>query len=98
MDVKSAFLNGYIDELVYVAQPPGLKIQSILTMFIGCSIHFMDSSKPQGLDMRDLGTSYKRWDSRLGEFTPYSSLRPLEMIYSYAISMLMILSLTPLTM
>jgi len=25
MDVKSAFLNGYIDELVYVSQPPGIE-------------------------------------------------------------------------
>jgi hypothetical protein len=25
MDVKSAFLNGYINELVYVEQPPSFK-------------------------------------------------------------------------
>jgi hypothetical protein len=25
MDIKSAFLNGYIDEKVYVEQPPGFK-------------------------------------------------------------------------
>jgi hypothetical protein len=25
MDVKSAFLNGYINELVYVEKPPGFK-------------------------------------------------------------------------
>ena len=25
MDVKSAFLNGYINELVYIEQPPGFK-------------------------------------------------------------------------
>jgi hypothetical protein len=32
MDVKSAFLNGKISELVYVEQPPVLKILQSLTM------------------------------------------------------------------
>jgi hypothetical protein len=30
MDVKSAFLNGYINELVYVEQPPGLEDEPCL--------------------------------------------------------------------
>ena len=32
MDVKSAFLNGYINELVFVEQPPGLKMTRSPTM------------------------------------------------------------------
>ena len=34
MDVKNVFLNGYILEEVYVAQPPVFKIISIRIMFI----------------------------------------------------------------
>ena len=33
MDMKSAFLNGYINELVYVEQPPGLKMKRNPIMF-----------------------------------------------------------------
>ena len=57
MDVKSAFLNGVINELVYVEQPPGLKIRGILTMFIGCTRHSMGSNKLQGLGIRGFVTS-----------------------------------------
>jgi hypothetical protein len=35
MDVKSVFLNGEINELIYIEQPPGLKIRGIPIMSIG---------------------------------------------------------------
>ena len=57
MDVKSAFLNGIINKLVYVDNLPGLKIRGILSMFIGCTRHSMGSNKLQGLGMRGFVTS-----------------------------------------
>jgi hypothetical protein len=45
MNVKSAFLNGFINEEVYVEQLPVLKMLHILTMSIGCTRLCMDSSK-----------------------------------------------------
>ena len=49
MDVKSAFLNGFINELVFVEQPPGFETLDIIIMFIGCTRRSTGSSKRQGL-------------------------------------------------
>ncbi|WVZ80171.1 hypothetical protein U9M48_027670 [Paspalum notatum var. saurae] len=49
MDVKSAFLNGYINELVYVEQPPGFKDPNNPNHLS------MDLSKHLELGMRGLG-------------------------------------------
>ena len=42
MDVKSDFLNDFINEEVYVEQPPGFQILTFLTMFLNLKMHFMD--------------------------------------------------------
>ena len=56
MDVKSAFLNGPISELIYVEQPSVLKIQNSQTTSI-CSIRrSMGSSKPLEHGMNALRT------------------------------------------
>ena len=75
MDVKSAFLNGYINELVYVEQPLVLKTLGTPSMSTGCPRHSMVSSKLLELGMRDLGTSSLRRASRLGKLTQHSSPR-----------------------
>ena len=51
MDVKSAFLNGYISELVYVEQPPGFEHPTHPSMSTGCPKRSV-SSKLLELDMR----------------------------------------------
>jgi len=41
MDVKSAFLDGYLKENVYVMQHLVLKVRNFLTMFLSLTKHFM---------------------------------------------------------
>jgi hypothetical protein len=77
MDVKSAFLNGFINELVYVDNLLGLKTLDILIMFIGCPRHYMGSSKHLECGMSTFGTSSLRRASLLGRLTPHYSPRSL---------------------
>ena len=41
MDVKSTFLNAFINEEVYVEQPPGFESLFSLIMFLNSKMHFM---------------------------------------------------------
>jgi hypothetical protein len=59
MDVKSAFLNGYINEMVYVEQPPG----------------FEDDKKPDHVYklkkiLYGLKKAPRAWYERLRDFSP----------------------------
>ena len=93
MDVKSVFLNGFINELIYIDQPPRFEDLDILIMFIGCPRHYMGLSKPQELGMSAFGTSSLRRASPSGRSTPHYSPRSLMEISSFVKCMLMISSL-----
>ena len=97
MDVKSAFLNGFINELVFVEQPPGFETLDILIMFIGCTRRSTGSSKHQGLGMNTFVTSLSTKASRSGGWIQLYSQKSSMKSYLYVKFMLMISFLVQLT-
>jgi hypothetical protein len=56
MYVKSAFLNGKINELIYIEQPPVLKTQRSQIMCTSFQRYYIVLNKHPVLGMRDFGT------------------------------------------
>ena len=71
MDVKSVFLNDFINELVYVDQPPGFEDPRYPNHVYRLSKAYMGLSKPQELGMSAFETSSLRRASPLGRSTPH---------------------------
>jgi hypothetical protein len=97
MDIKSAFLNGPIEEDVYVEQLLGFESEGYPNMSTNSIMHFTGLSKHQEHGMSTLGTSLLKMDLGLVRLTLLSSLEKWVKIYLYAKSILMILYLVLLT-
>ena len=94
MDVKSAFLNGFINELVFVEQPPGFEDPRYPNHVY--RLH-MGSSKRLGLGMNAFVTSSSTRASRSGGWILHYSQESSMRNYSYVKFMLMIPFLVQLT-
>jgi hypothetical protein len=90
MDAESAFLNGKMNELVYVEQPPGFKDSKKPNHVYKLSKALYGLKQAPYPGMRDFGTFYSQRDSKLERWTPPYLLRRLEMIYLYVKSILII--------
>jgi hypothetical protein len=92
MDVKSVFLNGFINELVYVDQPPGFEDPRYPNHVYRLSkaLYGLKQALESGMSASE--TSSLRRASLLGRSTPHYLQRSLMGRSSFVKSMLMILS------
>jgi hypothetical protein len=92
MDVKSAFLNGFINELVYIDQPPMFEDPRYPNHVYRLSKALYGFKQAPRAWLSASGTSSLRMASLLGRLTPHYSPRSLMGRSSFVKSILMILS------
>jgi hypothetical protein len=89
MDVKSAFLNGFINELVYVEQPPGFEDPRYPNHAYRLSKALYGLKQAPRLGMNVFATSSSKRASRTGPSTQLYSQRNITVIFSFVKYMLM---------
>jgi hypothetical protein len=90
MDVKSEFLNGFINELVYVERPPGFKDPRYPNHAYRLSKALYGLNQAPRAWYERLRDFLIEKDFKIGTVTPLYSQRNIAMIFSFVMFLLMI--------
>lgn len=71
MDITSAFLNGDVEEEIYMDLPQGVKLRDMKTQFANSKNHYMGFDNHLEPSTQNLATNYQRKGSRCARLITY---------------------------